>query len=245
MVYLVLFIVYFVGICYNLSKNVVKTVGFCNACEYRLRFAKIRTAGRRDFMTLRQKSALRDFVYTRNADGTFNILAVKDLGVRRAEIPEGVVKIDEEVFFCCDGLTEAVLPEGLVAIGARAFADCVNLKNVKFPQSLMKIGAYSFWQCRNFTELTIPAGVREIGEAAFRECYNLKRLEILNGVETIGTAAFYGCVALEAVYLPDSVKLVKTDAFRSYAGGPKTVSAPKTCRFDESAFAEDCKIILR
>ena len=50
---------------------------------------------------------------------------------------------------------------------------------------------------------------------------------------------------LSEVYLPDGVKDVAADAFRSYYGGPKIVSVPKTCRIDERAFSKDCKIILR
>lgn len=196
-------------------------------------------------MTFRQKWALKDFVYTQNADGTFNILAVKDLGIRRAEIPRGVVKIDEKVFFCCDGLTDVVLPEGLITISGQSFGECVNLKAVKLPSTLERIGPYAFWRCRKLTELRIPERVCEICDAAFEDCRSIKRVEFSNGIETIGVGAFYGCISLSEVYLPDGVKDVAADAFRSYYGGPKIVSVPKNCRIDDRAFSKDCKIIVR
>ena len=101
----------------------------------------------------------------------FSRYDVDELGdVECLTIPEGIIEIDDEVFFCYTdeknynlvaderihgwwdhiiqpGIQTVVLPDSLKRIGDRAFLNMVCLKNIHFGNSLEHIGEYAFESC--------------------------------------------------------------------------------------------------
>lgn len=71
-------------------------------------------------------------------------------------VPDGVTKIDAEVFRKKSKITSVVVPEGVREIGDFAFQECTKLERVLLPQSLEMVRKGAFDYCRSLTELIFP-----------------------------------------------------------------------------------------
>lgn len=104
-------------------------------------------------------------------DGTTTIDSthgfIRDAGITKMIIPEGVTRIETEAFLGCTSLTEIVIPEGVTRIGRGAFQACSSLTNITLPSTITSIGASAFSECSSITEIVIPEGVTSIGNYAF------------------------------------------------------------------------------
>ena len=89
------------------------------------------------------------------------------------DIPDGIVKIGNEAFMDCAGLTNVTIPGSVVEIGEYAFSFCHGLKDIKIPESVTKIGAFAFSNCAGLESVSIPESVTEIGKDAFYGCGKL------------------------------------------------------------------------
>lgn len=101
-------------------------------------------------------------------------------------VPDTVVKIRQDAFADCEGLTSVVVPSSVKFIGNYAFADCTSLKSVVISDSVKEIEENVFKDCTalNATIIVndmlvlvakdaagtfvIPHGVRRIVGGAFR-----------------------------------------------------------------------------
>lgn len=121
------------------------------------------------------------FEYISHTDGTYTITALKDKGILKIEVPEGVVAIADGAF---EGATffSVTLPEGLLKIGDRAFADCIDLNEINLPNSLSIIGAEAFAGCATL-EVELPANVRKIGEDVLKGTLTEAKEEALKAEE--------------------------------------------------------------
>ncbi len=99
---------------------------------------------------------------------SFNIdkPGTETLPSRSVIIPEGVVRIGNQVFYMVDELENVTLPSTLQTMGDYTFASCDNLTSVVLPSSLQSIGKYAFSNCDNLTSVTINSNVT-LGENAF------------------------------------------------------------------------------
>lgn len=61
-----------------------------------------------------------------------------------------------EAAFAYSGLKKINLPKGVLAIGNDAFRYCVNLKWVILPDTVCTMGDRVFCACRNLTDVTMP-----------------------------------------------------------------------------------------
>ena len=89
------------------------------------------------------------------------------------DIPETVVTIYDEAFFCCENLINVTIPDGVTDIYSYAFANCTRLKSIALPDGLTEISWCAFFNCSNLTSVAIPESVTDIYYAAFSECYSL------------------------------------------------------------------------
>lgn len=115
-------------------------------------------------------------------------------------IPEGVTRIGDYAFFCCDSLTKVTIPEGVTSIGKRAFRDCDGLSAVALPEGVTSIGEGAFYSCDSLTEIVIPEGVTSIGKSAFGYCEGLSAVTLPDSVTRIGEDAFFLCKSLSTVF---------------------------------------------
>lgn len=107
-------------------------------------------------------------------------------------VPDTVVRIGDQAFEKCVGLTQITISHPDTVIGNRAFFGCTHLRRVVFQNS---------------------GSVRRIGDNAF-QCCNELREPPLSGVEHIGDFAFYACGSLGAtITVPKSCRHLGEKAF--------------------------------
>ena len=84
-------------------------------------------------------------------------------------------------------------------IESNVFYECENLTDITIPNSVTSIGKEAFYDCTGLTTITIPNSVTNIGSSAFRGCSNLAYVFIPNSVTNIEDYVFYDCPSLELV----------------------------------------------
>lgn len=112
-------------------------------------------------------------------------------------VPSGVVRIADDAFQSCVGLTGVTFPSGLATIGQSAFQNCTGLTSVTFPATTTDIGVSAFLSCSGLTGLTIPSGVTVIRSSAFGKCTSLRSVTIPASVASIEGFAFSDCTLLD------------------------------------------------
>ncbi|MCI7274379.1 leucine-rich repeat domain-containing protein [bacterium] len=120
--------------------------------------------------------------------------------LKKAVLPEKLVKIDDYAFQYCNLMEIEEFPEGLKSIGNYAFGDCLYL-NPKWNDGLQTIGEYAFQYCTAMTKLDIPENVSSIGKYAFRGCSNLEEITVPTPIYTFANNVFTDCNKLKTLRL--------------------------------------------
>lgn len=153
-------------------------------------------------------------------------------------------------FSKCKSLTSVTLPEGLLKIEDRVFWECENLATIHIPNSVTSIGNWFAIYCNKMSAITvgtgnkfytthegvlynkaktvlmrfpggktgsyvIPSTVKTISEGAFYSCYTITGVTMPNGLTKIGNEAFCYCFGIKSITLPDSLT---TLGFRAFTG---------------------------
>ncbi len=142
-----------------------------------------------------------------------------------------VIKIANNTFNNCSGLTSITLPGTITSIGNYAFSGCSGLTQTYFTGTIAQwLGidfsnfystplSYSqnlFINGVELTNLVIPEGVTEIKPYAFYYCNSLTgALNIPNTVTSIGHDAFSHCTGLTSITLPNTLTTISDGAFSS------------------------------
>jgi hypothetical protein len=156
--------------------------------------------------------------------------------VTSVTIPDGVTKIGEGAFFCCENLKTVKIPSSVKSIGGWAFYYCPKLKNITLPNGIDVIDRYAFYCDESLTSITIPDSVIGIGDNAFVGCYGLTSVVIPDSVTTICGNAFFDCKNLTSVTLPKNLTIIDYSAFGE-CPKLKSITIPKTVTYiGESAF---------
>ena len=85
-------------------------------------------------------------------------------------LPEGITRIEDEVFWNHVELQSIEFPKSLRAVGEYSFRNCRKLESIVFPDGMEHIGYWSFYACRELKKAIIPASVTEIERGAFEIC---------------------------------------------------------------------------
>lgn len=110
--------------------------------------------------------------------------------IREVILPDGLVFLGKETFFCCFSLNKVEFPESLHGIGEFAFGGCNALKQVNLNEGLIKIGCFAFNRCESLKTVTLPETLKEIDDNAFRYCTSLEEIVLPASVDKIGENAF-------------------------------------------------------
>ncbi len=174
------------------------------------------------------------------------------------KLPSSLKRIDYAAFYG-SGIKKAVIPNGFTKIENNVFGSCKQLKKVKLPKSVKTIGEFAFSACESLEKIKIPAGVKEIGNMAFDNtaiesikipkkitvipeklcfgCKNLKSVTFKGKITKIGEGAFSGC-ALESFEIPETVKEIAAGAF--YGNPFTSIKIPEgVTKLNPATFA-DC-----
>ena len=171
-------------------------------------------------------------------------------------IPDDVVEIGEDAFFCTN-ISSLQLSHGIKILGSAAFYDCSSLSGtLSLPESLESIGSICFNGCSMLTgNVVLPSKLTKIEHGVFGSCSGFTGdLVIPDGVAEIGYSAFHGCTGLRGrLILPKSLKVIEHDAFWycNFQGElviPKEVQAIPSqcfmnCQFSSIVFAEDSELV--
>ena len=147
-------------------------------------------------------------------------------------IPSGVVKIDDSVFyerritsvtipntvteignyaFESTQLVSLVIPNSVITLGISVFQNITTLNSVTIGNSIRIISDYAF-SGTALTSVTIPNSVTRINNRAFYFISSLTFVTIGNSVDVIGSGAFRE-TGLTEVTIPNSVRTIAGDAF--------------------------------
>ncbi len=119
-----------------------------------------------------------------------------------------VVKIGNNAFTACTGLTSITIPSSVTSIGTYAFSSCTGLTSITIPSGVTSIENSVFYGCSGLTNITIPSGVSSIGDSAFAGCNGLTNITIPSTVMYIGNYAFSKCNGLANMIIPSDIKFI-------------------------------------
>ena len=73
--------------------------------------------------------------------------------LEKYEIPSGISRIENGVFFGCNVLKSVIIPNGVASIGNSAFEGCESLTSIILPESVISIGEFAFFGCSSLTDI--------------------------------------------------------------------------------------------
>ncbi|MBQ3219078.1 MAG: leucine-rich repeat domain-containing protein, partial [Clostridia bacterium] len=158
-----------------------------------------------------------DYVVDRNVKVLTRELLLDKLGwegkksLQRANIPIGVVSIEQQAFMMCSNLKEVIIPSSVEKISRLAFFMCVELEKIEIPEGVEFIGMSAFKGCEKLKEVKLPSSLITIEAFAFCNC-QLEKIEIPENIEVINNLAFGQY--LKSVSIPEKVKVLKRGAFQ-------------------------------
>ena len=142
-------------------------------------------------------------------------------------LPNTLIYLDANVFYCCERLTSIVIPEGVEWVSGDLFFYCTSLRTVSLPSTLCNTGGCTFAGCTSLQSIVLPEGIRDITWRMFWGCTSLRSITIPGSVMSIGKDAFNGCTALTSVRFTGS--RTDWDHMRISAGNNALRAATLTC----------------
>lgn len=128
-------------------------------------------------------------------------------------IPDGVTKIDKNVFNDNKTITSVSIPESVEEINDYAFFAAIKLTTVTFrgESDLTTIGYKAFEQCESLTTITLPNSITTIGEGAFGGTTLLTNINIPTSLTKIVEGVFAD-TGLTSITIPSNIT-IKLGAF--------------------------------
>ncbi len=127
------------------------------------------------------------------------------LGCKSSVIPNGVVRIKENAFKNCEGLTNINIPSSVEEVSSQAFVGCNQLQIFVVDSQNTKYRAES-----NFL-IEIDSAYGDILLLAGNSEETIRRIP--NTIAIIGENSFQNCANLTNITLPSSITEIKNNAF--------------------------------
>lgn len=122
---------------------------------------------------------------------------------RAVHIPEGIRRIEAEVFYDVLMLEEIHIPESVEYIGARAFYKTAWLKQQQQLSPMVMVNHMLVDASCCLGEVTIPEDTRLICGWAFANGLEITKIRFLSAALKVEPFAFRNCIYLEEIMLPD------------------------------------------
>lgn len=154
-------------------------------------------------------------VYVKDSDSRA-LERLIDRSLTEIEIPKGITKIGDRVFYGCDKLAGTVtVPQGVTGIGVDAFSGCSKLNRIDLPESLTTLGTYCFFFTKALESFVLPPNVSEIPVGMLNSSA-LKEFSARGDIKSIGGDSFAGCTSclkFDFTACTSVPTLLKTTAF--------------------------------
>lgn len=150
--------------------------------------------------------------------------------IQRIDLPDGIVRIENEAFSRTLWLESIKLPAALTSIAEYCFYDSY-IESVALPPELEYIGDQAFRAddygsgCLS-TSLVLPDSVRYVGTYAFRNQNELQKAVLPGGIEWLGKGIFLDCHSLETVVLGEGITMIPNDMVAR--SGVKEIQIPES-----------------
>ena len=82
-------------------------------------------------------------------------------------LKEGTLKIADNAFNGCTGLTSITIPNSVTSIGVGAFYECTGLTGITIPESVTTVGGMAFFDCKSLKSIILGGNIREWGDNVF------------------------------------------------------------------------------
>jgi len=187
--------------------------------------------------------------------------------LQTVNLPESVLRIDDNAFFNCTKLSSINL-SNIEEIGNNAFYSCTGLTGAISGPKVKTIGKCAFQACDNIASISFPAiveigesafeasssydnksklvsaeisNVKYLGGGAFQNCSSLKSIDISNcdeiGSGDISNGCFYRCRSLSTVKLSENLQIIPKGCFIETS--LQTLTMPSNLKkIDRYAFRE-------
>ena len=160
-------------------------------------------------------------------------------------LPEGVEKVDEYAFMCCEKLKVVQVASSVTNIKANAFYQCPNIEEAEIPIFQEHISTIFPDSYNRITSLKICSEGVYLTDSAFSECNGLVSVDLSGTpIATIGNHTFAGCERLLSIEMPSTVKVVGESAFRHCYGLTNVVFSEGLQSIGDHAF-EECSSLER
>lgn len=141
-----------------------------------------------------------------------------------------VIRIGDNAFKNCIGVTSVEIPETITEIGSSTFSGCTGLTSINIPETITKIGSSAFSGCTGLTSINIPETITEINGGTFSGCTGLSSITIPGSVTRMGSewsGVFSGCTSLkEVIFEPsDEILYIFNTCRYEYNADKRTFSA--------------------
>ncbi len=175
------------------------------------------------------KEIIQGVTYIKNEDGSWVLTDVSPDFSGDFKVPKTTVKIADEAFKNCKGLTGIeISQDSEVILGNRCFVGCDNLKTVYLYGDIPQWGDECFMDCEGLETVIIGSSsksiVPRIGTRAFKNCIGLKgtsAVTIRSQVNCLGEECFADCVNLVGIpintIIYNSLEKVEDRAFANCA----------------------------
>ncbi len=157
-------------------------------------------------------------------------------------LPEGIIRIGEQAFYCCYDLQVVTLPKSLKQIDRFAFTGCYLLPSIQLPEGLEDLGNFAFSHCLKLTSMRIPEGIRSIGRGLFESCDKLEAVTLPAAIDSVGIYAFFCCRALKSLRFGEGLKFIGEKAFAGCENIQSIELPHSVTRIESSAFGSCSKL---
>ena len=141
-------------------------------------------------------------------------------------LPESLKEIGDSAFECCSKLLTINIPENVTDIGKCAFKGCSSITSIKLPDSITRINTECFAGCEKLKDFKIPSSVSHISRHSFMNCASIVDIEIPDGIHGLAENIFSGCKSLQTIKVPDSVSQIHKNCF-SWCESLTTINLPE------------------
>ena len=160
-------------------------------------------------------------------------------GCQTSVIPDGVERIADMAFWCCQVPSKMIIPGSVKVVGDSAFQRS-GIRYLEIQEGVTKLDAYAFWECWELKSVKLPSTLTEIGQSAFADTA-IKKVVLPSGLKVMKEILFEN-TALESIVIPEGVTTIKHRAFASCERLKSITISSTVTKIDRIAFI-DCPAI--